>query len=207
MDPSTPPAPGPQLFTWRNARAVERALELSPGNARALSLYSSVLLGEADMEGSVATARRAVEIDPLAVEIRRSLVARLTWAGLHEEAILEAERLLELDPKEADGHYYVGIALDGQGRYEDAIDAYERAIEINPEDPYYPAAVAYFHAMLGNREQAVLAAQQAQEAGVPLSDTSVSPLARRDTHEDSLGLTQTGDRGNGRCRLEPRDPG
>jgi TolB-like protein/Flp pilus assembly protein TadD len=197
-------------------RAVERALELSPGNARALSLYSSVLLGEADMEGSVATARRAVEVDPLSVEIRRSLVSRLAWAGLHEEAILEAERLLELDPREADGHYYIGVALDGQGRFEDAIAAYERAIEINPEDPYYPAAVAYSHAMLGNQEQAVVAAEQARAAGVPLKelalvysamgdmDTAFEWLARAAATEPGTLSTLDADPTSDALRGDPR---
>jgi TolB-like protein/Flp pilus assembly protein TadD len=197
-------------------RAVERALELSPGNARALSLYSSVLLDEADMAGSVATARRAVEIDPLSVAIRRSLVARLAWAGSHEETILEAERLLELDPREADGHYYIGVALDGQGRFEDAIGAYERAIEINPEDPYYPAAVAYSHAMLGNREEAVLAAEQALAAGVPLKelalvysamgdmDTAFEWLARAAETEPGTLSTLDADPTSGALRGDPR---
>lgn len=197
-------------------RAVERALELSPGHAPALAFYSSLLLNANDMEGSVAMARRAVEIDPLAVAVRRSLVARLAWAGLNDEAILEAERLLELDPNEADGHYYTGVALDNQGRYEEAIQSYERAIAINSEDPYYPAAVAYSHALLGDREQAMASADKALEAGVPLKelaliysamgdmDTAFEWLARAAEAEPGTLFNMDADPTSDALRADPR---
>lgn len=196
-------------------RAVERALQLAPGDPTALVLYSRLLLGT-EPDKALEVARRAAEVDPLDVGIRLALLARLAWGGKHDEVIVEAERVLELDPQAADAYYYVGIARDGQGRYEDAIAAYRQAMEINPEDPYYPAAVAYSYARMGDREATARYVNQAVEAGVPLKeialvygalgdlDTAFEWLARAADAEPGTLSTLDSDPTVGPLRGDPR---
>jgi TolB-like protein/Flp pilus assembly protein TadD len=156
-----------------NGAAIQRALELNPGSARAHSLYSNWLLGRGEPDRAVEEARRAVELDPLDVGTRRSLVSRLAWAGRSDETIAEADKLLELDPNQADAFYYVGLVHQLGGDLDDALVAYRTAAEMNPVDPYYPAAVALVYAEQGNREEAESYVMQALEAGVPLKEPAI----------------------------------
>ena len=162
-----------ELRPGESNREVLRVLELNPGSAQAHAQYSAILLDLGRPVESVLEARRAVQLDPLSVGLRRTLVARLAWVRDYDGTIEESRKLLELEPNEADAHYYAGMAHTIKGQSESAIESFSHAIELNPDDPYYPAGLAWAYARAGDRAQALEYLGQAEAAGVPLKEVGL----------------------------------
>jgi TolB-like protein/Tfp pilus assembly protein PilF len=162
-----------ELRPGESNREVLRVLELNPGSAQAHAQYSAILLDLGRPVEAVLEARRAVQLDPLSVGLRRTLVARLAWVRDYDGTIEESRKLLELEPNEADAHYYAGMAHTIKGQSESAIESFRHAIELNPDDPYYPAGLAWAYARAGDRAQALEYLGQAETAGVPLKEVGL----------------------------------
>ncbi|TLZ50937.1 MAG: tetratricopeptide repeat protein [Gammaproteobacteria bacterium] len=81
----------------RAAVEYERALALSPGNALALRLSARFFVAVGRIEAAVATAQRAVVLDPLNVATHRSLGRTLYFARRYRDAIEAYNRALSLN--------------------------------------------------------------------------------------------------------------
>jgi adenylate cyclase len=116
-------------------RLCEQALEIDPGNVRALSQLSlkfSNRVGYFASPDAKADLRRADELASLAIKI---------------------------DPDYHTAHAAKGDALVAAGRYRDAIDSYERALILAPSTILPGLALAYD--LIGEPEQAIAYADKA----------------------------------------------
>jgi tetratricopeptide (TPR) repeat protein len=87
-------------YDWVAAeREFKRALELNSNYAPAHHWYGFYLLIRGRPNESIAEAKMAVELDPVATESNLALATYLFYAGRYEEALKHLQSTLELDPK------------------------------------------------------------------------------------------------------------
>jgi len=130
-------------------RALQRAIELSPGSANAQSWYSALLSAEGRHEQAITAARRAVELDPLSLPLQLDLGVRLYYARRFAEATGEFRRVLELEPGYGEAHYWLGLALQQTGESEAAIAELGRV-----EGPSAIGPLGYVYAVSGRSAEA-----------------------------------------------------
>ncbi len=135
-------------------RHFMRAIELSPGTEtwyrhRALLL---AILGRHDE--SIALARRAVEIDPLATGAHRQLGVTYFQARQYENAVAAYDNALALAPGHQVALHYLAQALSMLGRHDEAMAAARAAFEKSPDDPVLGASAAWVHARAGDMAMA-----------------------------------------------------
>jgi TolB-like protein len=101
------------------AAEYERALALSPGDARVYGRSAGFLVLMGRFDEAVSRARHAVELDPLTPTSHNNLATIYYWARRYPEAIQSHNRALELDPR-SDGRLRRGDAYYVLGNYEAA---------------------------------------------------------------------------------------
>lgn len=115
-------------LAWDQAeRSFRRALELDPNLSETRSDFArSVLLPLGRTDEAVTQARRAVELDPLAIERWRALALVLHVAGRYDEMIQACQRVLTIHPDDAYVQHLYGRALTQQGKLAEAIALLEK---------------------------------------------------------------------------------
>ena len=102
--------------------AAGRALELDPGNARALVVLSCIQLQDGARDSALTSARRAVAAQPNDAEARANLALVLSYAGTNTEARAELKILQRLDPTPRPEWLLVfGQVAFADGRYDGAV--------------------------------------------------------------------------------------
>ncbi|MGI9357578.1 MAG: adenylate/guanylate cyclase domain-containing protein [Rhizobiaceae bacterium] len=105
---------------------------------------------------SLASAERAVELDPTLPLAQ----ARLGWALFanrrHDEALVAAKRAVKYGPNSAEAHVQLGNILNWSGQPEAGIYQIETAMRLNPQYPfYYLFYLGHSHYLLGNNDEAI----------------------------------------------------
>ncbi|MEC9368588.1 MAG: tetratricopeptide repeat protein, partial [Pseudomonadota bacterium] len=132
-------------------RLFSLAIELDPKFAMAyghLALAYSLAQenswaegGDAQVEKTLALARKSVELDADLPQARWSLGRVYARARPphrdYGRAIEELERAVRLDPNYADGYALLANVLSTVGRPGEALNAIEKAIQINPHHPFW----------------------------------------------------------------------
>ncbi|MGH9870427.1 MAG: protein kinase domain-containing protein [Candidatus Polarisedimenticolia bacterium] len=110
---------------WAGAEASYRlAIDLNPGYSVAHHWYSLFAMSQSRPEQAIASARRALELDPLSLIINENLGDILYMAGRNTEAIQQLQRTLELDPAFSVAHGTLGRVFEEMGRNDEAVDQY-----------------------------------------------------------------------------------
>ncbi len=141
--------------------AVERAMQLTPGEAEVLENSGLVLLHCSRYEKSVQTLRRAVKIAPFNLVAWGYLGLALGWGGNGAE-IEEGERILRRVINGTPDHpsmpywlYFQSGALLRLGRLEDALESTRRSIELQPRFTLVLVAMANVLGHLGRNSEAM----------------------------------------------------
>lgn len=102
--------------------AAGRALQIDPGNARALIVLSRIQAQDGARVVALASARRAVASEPASAEARANLALTLSYAGHTTEARAQLTQLQRLDPIPRPEWYLIfGQVAFADGRYDAAI--------------------------------------------------------------------------------------
>jgi TolB-like protein/tetratricopeptide (TPR) repeat protein len=142
-------------WDWRGAKAeFEQAITLNPSDADSIHKYSHLLTEMGHHDESIKTMNRALELEPLAIEINACLGMNLYLARRYDEAIEQLNKAIELDPHYFDSYGWLGMALVQSEQYQEAFDVLKRA-EGFPEIRYrMMGAQAYAHGIASNRGRA-----------------------------------------------------
>jgi adenylate cyclase len=117
-------------WDWENAEvSFDRALELAPGDSRNLARMGVLQRFMGDLNLSVEYCRRAVELDPLALNGHHQLGLALIWAGQLDEAQTVNQHLLALNPEFTTANLSLSRILLLQGKPDEALAAAERETE------------------------------------------------------------------------------
>ncbi len=144
-------------LNWPLAEAsYQRALALNPNSATALNSYAIFYLTPwGRHEESIATLRRAIELDPHFLIWRINLAIALYLAQRGEEAIEEAKRVLAREPTASQAWWILGWAATGKGAHDAAIEAFQKRAELTGENFDSLGALGYAYARAGKRNEAL----------------------------------------------------
>jgi tetratricopeptide (TPR) repeat protein len=109
-----------------------RALAISPDDAKAHNNLGRALAGKGDFEQAIVHWQKALEIDPRYWEAHNNLAVALVGKGSVNEAIAHLRQILEANPNYAEVHGNLGRALALKGKPDEAIAEWRKAIELNP---------------------------------------------------------------------------
>ena len=112
--------------------ALERAAELSPGDAEAHCNLGNALRAANQLERAVRSHQRAIEIKPDYAEAHNNLGSALLDLGRLDEARAHFRRAIAIQPTFALAHSNLSNLLIMQNRMLDAEKSCRRALEINP---------------------------------------------------------------------------
>src|SRR6267378_347286 len=153
-------------------RMFDRAIEIDPNFARAHAgiadccsfLYMYWDGSKANLEGSDASSRKALELDPESAEAHTSRGLALTLHGRYQDARQEFEAALRLNPMLYEAHYFYGRACLTEGKFAEAVSHYRDAGRVRPEDYQAIYLSAAPLVKLGRHQEALEAEQQTLKA-------------------------------------------
>jgi tetratricopeptide (TPR) repeat protein len=125
------------------ASLYQRALDLDPGLAAAMTNLGNLRYRLADLAGARAMYEQAIEADPGQAEARYNLANLLDDAGDTERAIAELRRVCQLAPDFADAHYNLGLVLARVGGEAQARAAFERYLALDDRSEWAGRARDY----------------------------------------------------------------
>jgi len=123
-------------------------------------------------EESIAEAKRALEVDPLAKLTNQMLGNAYTSARAYDLATAQYRRALDLHPNDSTLEYLLGWAYAYNRTYDQGIDAIQKSLALDGVDPRLSPELAYIDAMIGKKDETrqILARLLALVAkGVPVS--------------------------------------
>jgi serine/threonine protein kinase/tetratricopeptide (TPR) repeat protein len=143
-------------WDWAGAdKEFRRALELNPNNADAHVQYGVFLVSMGRTEAGLAEARKAMEIDPLSLEVNSFASTAFQFARRFKEATVLSRKVTEMDPNYWFGHFNLGNHLIGEKRFPEAIAEFQKAVALSGGfgDPLAGLGSAYAGA--GQRREAM----------------------------------------------------
>ncbi len=135
--------------------AAERALALSPDNARAYSVLAVLQVVDGFHDAAIKSARKAVSLSPSDAEGHFNLGLVLAFSGRPSDARAAVESALRLNPKPGPGQWLLaGIGFFADRQYERATRAIERARDARPTDETARLYLSSAYAHLGKADDA-----------------------------------------------------
>jgi len=148
-------------------RALDRALTLDPGNARALCTLANIAATyDRDVERSVAISDGLIARDPNDVQamVERAIILTsrtTTSAERIAECVRDLERSRKLDPLNGWAAAIQAISLANVGRLDDALDAARASVELDHNGFTGRWAMVWTLSALGRDDEAIAAANEA----------------------------------------------
>jgi serine/threonine protein kinase len=142
-------------WDWANEeREFARAVTLNERLPVAYYFHALALGSYGRFDEAVATAVRAVEIDPLSAIAHTAFALVYMEARRVEESVASAVRSVELDPHVWFGLYASVGVLGEAGRFEDALAASEHALAASQRHLYLLVQQLELHVRMGHRPEA-----------------------------------------------------
>ncbi len=114
---------------------VAHARELDPNSRLVRIRYAMVQAVLGHIDEAVVELERALEADPLSLDVRCWLVMTLYLGRQLEQALAQALRILDLEPDHFLPYYTLGYVYLGMRRFHESAAALEKAIEFSQELP------------------------------------------------------------------------
>jgi DNA-binding winged helix-turn-helix (wHTH) protein/tetratricopeptide (TPR) repeat protein len=145
------------FYDRRFAAAEEgfvRAIERNPGYPTAHHWFAFLLSAAGRHDEAVASAERALELDPLSLVINADLALVLYFGRRYADATVQFQKTLELDPAFAYAYFGLGYTLEEERHLGEAVAEFRRAVELAPESVAMLAALGHGLALSGEHEEA-----------------------------------------------------
>ena len=123
-------------YDWTKIqRHVAQARELDPTSRLVRLRYAMVQAELGHIEEAVAELERALESDPLSLDVNAWLVIMLYLARHSDRALQRALRVLELEPEHFIPYEVLGQVYLAMQRFEESAAAFRKAVELSRELP------------------------------------------------------------------------
>jgi TolB-like protein/Tfp pilus assembly protein PilF len=142
-------------WQWAKAEAeYKQAIALGPSDAGAHAGFANWFLCQGRTQDALSWARRAQELDPLALHGR--LIGDILFqARRYDEAIREMRSVLAIEPENPYALWSLGFALIGAERFDEAIAALERAASVSDRSSAVLGVLVRGYAGAGRRAEAL----------------------------------------------------
>jgi serine/threonine-protein kinase len=97
--------------------------------------------------------RRAEELDPLSLKMKKDLGRVLYYARQHDQAIEQYQKALDLNANDSQTHWYVGVTYVVKGRFSEGLAHFEKAMALD-DDRFRLSWLGCAYAMSGQRSEA-----------------------------------------------------
>ena len=147
-------------WDWSAAeRSCRRAIEINPNGADGHRAYAVLLSDLGRHEQAIAEARRASELDPLALITNAIEGHVLHYAGRDVEAATQLRATLELDANFWIPHLFLGKVHLARNEPQEALAEFEKARALSAANSEAVSMIGYTLALMGDRKgaQATLA--------------------------------------------------
>jgi len=174
-------------WQWPEAEAeYKQAIALSPSDAGAHASFSYWFLCQGRTQEALSWARRAQELDPLALHgIEVGWI--LFHARRYDEAIRELRTVLTIEPESPMALWFLGFALIGAEQFDEAIRTLEKAASLSDRSPAVLGVLARAYAHGGRRVEALQVVaelrQRMQKGYVPAAAFLNAYLGLGDTEQ------------------------
>jgi len=135
-------------------KELDYALQINPGDMRALSYHSYYLLETGHVDEAIAEKKTVLAHDPLSVITNAELGLYFIHAGRADEAISQLGKALELDANYAPAHMRLGFAYSLKKNYEQAAVEMQKAIALD-KSPMRIAHLGEIYALWGKKQEAL----------------------------------------------------
>ena len=165
-------------WDWSGAETYfTRALERAPNYAHGRAWYAEYLMVRLRNDEAIAQLRRAQQLDPLSVVIRRTVGLALAFARDYDELLRHCRATLELLPNAIEEYRFISMANLARGEVKEALENAHRSTA-GPGRIRGLIWLAYVNAVAGRREEAeqILSELTANTSDPPLPDYSLAAL-------------------------------
>ncbi len=179
-------------------RAIDRALQLSPGNPAWLYQRVECLIALGDKEAAVATAQQLVKQRFSSPVMATGLGNLFSKLNMHSEAREQYQSAAELAPDDSQHHYNLAATDRFLGDIDAAREAINRCIDLSPDDADAHLLRAGLQPATGdcNHVEELTAAHERAEAGSPSRMRLCYALAKENEdigeYEDSFRYLSEG---------------
>jgi TolB-like protein/tetratricopeptide (TPR) repeat protein len=124
-------------YNWLEAeKQMAYARDLNPNSPLIRVRHASVLLVLGRMEEARAELERALDSDPLSLEVHFWLGVALFLGRQYERGLEQARQLVELAPEHPLAHMTLGHVYLGMQSYDESVTTLRHAVEISREFPF-----------------------------------------------------------------------
>lgn len=145
------------IFDWDwpgSQQEFDRALELNPGDTTALHWYSHYLSAMGLDDQSIATAKRALAINPVDLSLNEHLAWTYLMARQYPAAVEQCQKTIELEPNFALAHRRLGEAYLYQQQYPQAVAEFQKGLQLSGGAVIYRALLGEAEALAGQTDAA-----------------------------------------------------
>jgi TolB-like protein/DNA-binding winged helix-turn-helix (wHTH) protein/Flp pilus assembly protein TadD len=137
----------PSVSLERASRLAEKATRIDSALPQAHFVGGQVKLFQRRHAHAIASAERALEVDPNYADAYALLAWTLNYAGRSDQALTALERAIRLNPKPPASYLEIlGEIHFAQGEYQESVSTFRRVLGINPgylrARMWYAAAIA-----------------------------------------------------------------
>ena len=146
------------MFDWdwgQADREFRRSLELSQNAASIHFHYAlSYLLPMGRTDEAITEIRRAIELEPLDLNMSGNLAGAYMYARENGLALEQARKTYDLEPNFVGGRAWLGFIYNASGMYDEAIALHERSLQSDPTSQISLYLAGYGYARSGRRHDA-----------------------------------------------------
>lgn len=144
-------------------REFEKAIELSPGCAKAHEWYAEYLMIRGNFGDALESMGKAYELDPLSVNVNYGMGKIYFYNDDLEDAVFWFDKTINLDPLFPEAYASLGETYTLMGEYERGITILRKAVELSNNKPSVLAHLAYIYAKFGEKEKAIRVLEELNE--------------------------------------------
>ena len=142
-------------WDWEGSeRSYRRAIELNPRYAPGHQWYGFLLASQRKLESGLVEGHTALELDPIAVSIRRGLGWLYYYARRYDQAKSHLARAIEMNPASEEGYRVLGFVLAQEGNFVEAERVLREGAALPGPRTYAIAALGYVLGRAGRRDEA-----------------------------------------------------
>ena len=145
-------------FDWNwteGERAFKRAIELDPNSAVTRYRYATeYLFSIGRYEEAITEIKRALELEPLDLNMQANLARAYLYAGQEDNALEQARKAHDLETNFIVGRLVLGMAYNKKGMYDDAIRLSENSQQADATNQQMLWVRGYAYARSGRRSEA-----------------------------------------------------
>jgi tetratricopeptide (TPR) repeat protein len=146
-------------------KELRRAAAVDPKYARARQALAENLIISGRFGEAVIEAKRALELDPLALSLNAHMSMTYYFAREYDNAIEHGLRTVDMDPNFFPGYFYMGMAYQMNGHFAEGAAALQQARLLSNNSTLMVASLGGVFAAWGKQEEARNILQELEQLG------------------------------------------